>query len=278
MTSFRANPNTDMIRAFFDDTRLAAFRAALGRLVSEGTRVLDVACGTGTLTLLAADLGARVVAVEDDAAVAEMAGELVRRSRNRDLVDLRVVPSLATYRPPEDFDVIVCDLVDHGLLEQPQHLVTRYLAHLAPGGVVVPAGVTSTVSLAAVRLEPFGIRFTGVLRERTDLPPPVVLTAPAPLHSLDFSRPLPAETDVTTVAPVIAPGIGNALRVETTIDVGAGAAAAPDPMARAALIPIAEPVAVARGRDVQITLRYNHVTDGAVARRPTVGFAGGELR
>ena len=55
----------------------------LASRVEEGTRILDIGCGTGALTVRAAQRGARVKGIDVNAAMLEIAA---RRAREEELV------------------------------------------------------------------------------------------------------------------------------------------------------------------------------------------------
>lgn len=73
------------------------------RVIRPGSRVLDVACGSGRHAIAAADLGARVVAVDSDAARIALA-----RQRSRGLSVQWIAADLSTYPIPRAaFDVVM---------------------------------------------------------------------------------------------------------------------------------------------------------------------------
>jgi ribosomal protein L11 methyltransferase len=108
--------------------------AALERLVSAGTSALDVGCGSGVLSLAAAALGARVVAVDvaGDAVAATRAN--AERNGVAAFVEVSDTPVGAVRGR---FDVVVANIGAATLVE----LAGALTARTAPGGVVVLAGV-----------------------------------------------------------------------------------------------------------------------------------------
>jgi ubiquinone/menaquinone biosynthesis C-methylase UbiE len=118
-------------------TREATFKAALldqARL-QDGQQVLDLACGTGTLTLaaMARAPGARVRGLDGDAQVLDIA----RRKARRAGVAIELDQALSHALPYADasFDRVLCSLFFHHLgtaaKQQTMHEIRRVLR---PGG------------------------------------------------------------------------------------------------------------------------------------------------
>ena len=111
---------------------------ALARIGS-GDRVLDVGCGTGSLTIAAARAAGptgRVVGVEPSAEMIERARAKARRAR-RD-VELVATAGEALPFPDDAFDVVLLSLVLHQLPSDPLHRTMAEVRRvLAPGGRVL---------------------------------------------------------------------------------------------------------------------------------------------
>lgn len=122
-----------------DPARLAAYREALRRVTPPGGRVLDLACGTGVLGLLALEAGAGSVVAIDDGPVLDFARETFRRAGLLDRVTLVEAHSTAVRIEPP-CDLLVCDQVGHfgfeaGLLDAVDDARRRFVG---PGGTIVP--------------------------------------------------------------------------------------------------------------------------------------------
>jgi protein arginine N-methyltransferase 1 len=132
------NPVEVFGRTMADDVRFDAFEAAIRAVVRPGAVVLDIMCGAGLRSLLAARAGARkVYAVETSDAI-ETAREIAAANRVEQVEFVRARSTDITL--PERADVIVSDL--RGVLPLGgDHLSTIIDArqrHLAPGGTLVP--------------------------------------------------------------------------------------------------------------------------------------------
>lgn len=123
-------------------TRLCA--AALEEHLAPGATVLDVGCGSGVLSVLAARLGApRVLAVDVDAA----AIEATRSNATANGVAERVEARLGSIEEvPTGFEVVVANIGLGVLLE----LAPAMEARTAPGGLLVVAGLLAHQADAVV--------------------------------------------------------------------------------------------------------------------------------
>ena len=102
----------------------------LRQLIPQGARVLDIGCGTGSLTIAATKgLGADILGIEPDPQRAELA-----RSRGLDVVCGNVDRDLLRERGP--FDVIIlADVLEH--LAEPSQLLEELAHVLTPGGKIL---------------------------------------------------------------------------------------------------------------------------------------------
>jgi len=99
-------------------------------LIPHGAKVLDIGCGTGSLTLAATrGLGAHVLGIEPDPRRAELA-----RSRGLKVVCASVDPHLLRRHGPFDV-VILSDVLDH--LAEPSELLAQLAGALSPGGTIL---------------------------------------------------------------------------------------------------------------------------------------------
>jgi ubiquinone/menaquinone biosynthesis C-methylase UbiE len=90
--------------AISDPLEAAAWRAALASVLpAPGTRILDVGAGTGALSLLAADLGFRMTALDLSPG---MLGEARRKAEARGL-DVEFVVASAMETPAGPFDAVM---------------------------------------------------------------------------------------------------------------------------------------------------------------------------
>ena len=129
--------------------------------VQAGTRVLEIGCGTGTLTRMLAERGAIVTAIDASPAMLGEAQKKIAAGDFGERVTLKYLDAtqIGDQFPPESFDLIVSSLVFSELPVDEQRFVLEACAHLlAPGGrlliadEVIPAGPLARLAYYLVRL------------------------------------------------------------------------------------------------------------------------------
>ena len=124
-------------------------RAAWTRLLktwlpAKKAAVLDVGCGTGSLSLVMARLGHTLTAVDFSAAMIARARAKARAARLS--IDFQEMDAVALDFPPASFDVLVCRHLLWALPE-PFQVLERWAAVLKPGGrMILIEGYWSTGS------------------------------------------------------------------------------------------------------------------------------------
>jgi len=106
--------------------------ALVAELAGPGTRVLDVGCGSGALSVAAARAGAEVVAVDVDPAAVE--ATLANAAANGVAVEASTTP-LAELGGA--FDLVLANISARAVLELADDLRRR----CGPGSVLVPSGI-----------------------------------------------------------------------------------------------------------------------------------------
>ncbi|MBN1945755.1 MAG: 50S ribosomal protein L11 methyltransferase [Bradymonadales bacterium] len=136
-----------------DTERNEAFEQAIRRAVQPDHLVLDVGCGTGLLSMMAARAGAaQVVACDVVEPIARTAEEIIEQ--NGFTEKIQVVPGHSTLlrvgkHLPRRADILVAEVVDAALLGEGIISVVRHArAHLlTPEARVIPAGATMVAML-----------------------------------------------------------------------------------------------------------------------------------
>ena len=174
--------------AMTDPVEAAAWRAALQRSLPEPpARVLDVGAGTGALSLLAAELGHRVTALDLSPGMLERA----RAKAEAQGLDVDFVVGAAEEPPPGPFHVVI---ERHVLWTAPDPVASlRAWREVAPGGRVVlfegawggvgPVARARDAAIEVVR------RFYGMPPDHHAPYDPEILSA-LPLARLDSPRPI----------------------------------------------------------------------------------------
>lgn len=133
-----------------DAPRLEAFRRAIHSTIKPGDVVVDLACGTGILGLMACEAGASRVYAIDHGEILEVARAVARANPWHDrITHISAHSTRATL--PERADAMVFDQIGHlgfnaGLLQYAEDARRRLLK---PGARLVPGAVTLEFALAA---------------------------------------------------------------------------------------------------------------------------------
>jgi predicted RNA methylase len=263
MDSSAAFPGGGYITPFLDERRRDAFASALREVIRFDDLVMDVAAGTGALSLLAARHSRSVLALEDDERLAYIGNSMIAGSPYGGRIEQIVVPDLLRYEPPRLADVLICEVLSAGLLQQPQApLLNHYLQFLRPGGLVVPAAITNLISMVHADFNPCGIGFKYPFRERTDLLRPVTKSEHKVLNSFAFDQPLPRDVRVSVAVEATVSGTVNALRIETHVALtGKVSLSDSDTLCPALIVPLSQEVEVVRNARYDVAMQYAHAMD-----------------
>jgi ubiquinone/menaquinone biosynthesis C-methylase UbiE len=113
----------------------------LASLIHPGQRVMDLGCGTGALTLRAAQLGAKVRGIDINAQMLEIAGQRVREAGLTETVDL-VEMGVAELdsEETESYDAVMSGLCFSELSQHELAYTLKQVARiLRPGGLLLVA-------------------------------------------------------------------------------------------------------------------------------------------
>jgi ribosomal protein L11 methyltransferase len=104
-----------------DASRVGAFEKAIKKVVKKGDKVLELGCGSGILSIIAASCGATVVAVEADRHIALLAKKNFDKYSDLDitLIETDAVKFINSDEA-QKFDVIIAELMSIWCLEEPQ--------------------------------------------------------------------------------------------------------------------------------------------------------------
>ena len=268
----------DHRRYLSDAVRIAAFGDAIAEVVKPGHVVLDLGAGTGILGLMACRAGARRIYAVDEGSIIGLAREIARANGFADRI--RHVKGLSTrVHLPERVDVIVADQVgrfgfEAGLLEYYADARDRFLE---PGGAMIPCAVTLLVApvecpdlFAGIEFwdrSPAGYAFgpARAIAQNTGYPvrfrASQLLGPAAAAISLDMSTAAPVALGARVTLRAAREGILHGLGGWFEARLSAGVIATNSPLAARAIertqvfLPIARPVTVAEGDEIDVSLR-----------------------
>jgi ubiquinone/menaquinone biosynthesis C-methylase UbiE len=158
--------------------RLAKLHEELvSRFVSPGMTILEIGCGTGTLTRSAAEAGAHIMAIDRAPAMLAIAEDRLSETELGDRVSLKLMDAslIGDRYDPESFDLVISSLA---LSEMTAHSRSFMLAEISgllkPGGKIaiidetIPEGLLKRVAYGLLR---FPLRVLTWLLTRTTTHP-----------------------------------------------------------------------------------------------------------
>ncbi|MEX1830088.1 50S ribosomal protein L11 methyltransferase [Luteibacter sp. CQ10] len=226
-------PRTAMLPSWYvpmvlDGARNRAYRDALASFLdgAEDTRVLDIGAGCGLLSVMAAQLGARVHACEVDTRLARVSREVAAANAVDERVEVLAMDCRALTVPaslPERAELAVFELFDCSLIgEGVLHFLAYAREHLlADGATYLPMAGRLRAMVVEYRLERildvdvnllnpyrFTAEFSNVDAREIDYRP---LSEPFDVFAFDFAQadPSPQEREIDMAA--VADGIGGAV-------------------------------------------------------------------
>lgn len=201
-----------------DPYRTLAYKSAISQVVA-GKTVLEVGCGTGVLSIFAAQAGARSVVALEATPIAGLARSVIARNGLSHRIE--VVETLSSeYRPRERFEVIIHELLAMDPFAERVVPTIRDARErlLAPGGMLLPhrvrvcalglgaadhPGGATMASEAAELSAIYGLRLDPLVEASTTLQhegaegqvASRVLTEERELYGIDFTEPPGSECD-----------------------------------------------------------------------------------
>ena len=286
-----------------DEIRTGAYARALERAVRPGSTVLDLGAGSGIMSLLACQYGARKVYAIEPNEMIEVARELARENGFADRIEF--IRELSTKaKLPERVDVIVADL--RGVLPLfSSHLPSLADARqrfLAEDGVMIPRRDTLWACvvespqavqdlLGAWTNGKRGLAFDAARRYATDtwtrcrVDPENLLAEPQRWTEIDYAQPLPANRKGSPAFRIARSGTGHGLVLwfDTELADGIGYSNAPGQpklIYGMAFFPWPTHVALDDGDRVSVSLRADLVGEDYVWswESRVTGAAAGELK
>jgi predicted RNA methylase len=188
-----------------DRHRTHAFARAIRSAVTRGCIVADLGSGSGIMALLAAKAGAkRVYAVENDAKNAQWLETTFKSNGFGDVIEV-IQADARKVKLPGKVDVIICEMIATGLIEELQIPVMNHALSFARKGVrVVLERIENYVEAVEVDDRFYGFRLPVPQYDYPgeDLVRVRALTPKHLYREVDFTRKNATRVDVAVTLPV----------------------------------------------------------------------------
>lgn len=239
-----------------DRERVARFRAAILATCS-GRTVLEIGCGTGVLSAIAAQVADRVIAVEFDPQVARIAAQTFERSPFSDRIDL-VEQDIRGFEIPAGIEVVICENLSTGLVNEPQVAHMNLVARALPSSVVrIPTRVVNLCEAVEADFRFGEVEVRVPYYEFTGLQPPRMLSESRIYSSFCFGPVLSEEVDGNVVMEALAGGVVNALRLTSIVHLIDGVSFySTDSLMPPVVVPVDDEVRVRPGDLIEGRLGY----------------------
>jgi len=274
-----------------DTSRMEAYAAALRRLVTPDSVVMDLGCGPGVFALLACKLGARRVYAVEPENIVGLAREAAAANGFSNRIEF--FENLSTeITLPEQATIIISDL--RGVLpwfeQNVSSIIDARRRLLATGGVLIPqrdilwAAIVEAPQQYEERIDPWRNQFDLDLSAATRLvtntwrksriKPEQLLTDPICWATLDYYEVDSPDVHAEISWQAAREGTAHGVAVWFDSELAEGIRfsnhpAAPEMIYGSGFFPFSQPVAVTAGERISIRLAADLVNDGYVWRWDT---------
>lgn len=202
-----------------DASRMEGLRIAIASVVNKGDLVADLGCGVGVLSILAAQKGGYVFAVEVDPEVAAAAEFFIKNHGLNDRIRL-INKDVREVLLPELADVCICEMMDTALINELQVPIMNYALRnlLKPSARVIPFKAETKVQVVSTDYGFAGLEFPIPFFEAYDARQCQQELSPfVSYHSIKFNELNSDMVDVIVPLPISGNGIANGVRIVTTV-------------------------------------------------------------
>jgi predicted RNA methylase len=227
--------NTDFpYQCLLDVERTRAFQAAISASVRPGDVVIDAGAGSGILSFFAARAGAgKVYAVEVDPYLASCLERSVEANQLGHVIEV-IAEDIHSARIPPDADVVICELMETGLMDEQQVTALQALRErlvITPRTRLIPCRYDTFVQLGFSDFEFYGIRILAPKHDWPHLACPGTgwlptafhpLSSPCRVSSLELGATTITEIDEILSLRVASSGTLNAVRLSARVELCAG--------------------------------------------------------
>jgi len=227
--------NTDYpYECLLDFKRTRAFQAAIRAVVKQDDIVLDAGAGSGILSFLAAEAGARkVYAVEVDPLLASCLSRSIRANNLSQVIEV-IQGDVRLAELPERVDVLICEMMETGLMDEMQVTAVNALYErnvITARTRLIPFRYETFIELGFTNFNYYGFKifapkhdwphYSG--REKGWLPTEFnALSTPRLIGSIDFQQPIDSRVDTSLSINAKNSGLINAVRISARAHLAEG--------------------------------------------------------
>lgn len=196
------------------EKRTKSFIKAIKKTVKDGDVVLEAGCGTGILSIVAADSGAKkVYAIEQNKLLIPQLKKNIAKLGFGDVIE--VIDCEATkVTIPEKVDVLICEMICGGLIDEPQIPVMNHLLKfLKKGGLVIPSSAEITIELSQVDNNFYGYELPYIHFEEGEGRKALPMSEFQPFVAINFNVKNKAKISKEMVFKVKQKGKVNSIRI-----------------------------------------------------------------
>jgi predicted RNA methylase len=258
--AFSAGYHLEMVA---DSRRVGTFCQAIERASNEHGTFLELGCGSGVFSKYAATKFRKVIAVEKDPVMLEIA----RSNLSQEIGDAKVeliqgdAQKIAS-KALSQVDVVFCEMMSTWLIVEPQMNVVRSVrSRLRQKGVqFIPSIVHNTLELVCANFEYFGVLVRTHFTEFTGVMPAESISLPVHSWKVDFSGDkLPRRQSGAVIVQALLSGFVNAVRLRSPIQVGNGVGfSGSDSLMPPTVVPVSRPIHVKAGARVRVDWEILH--------------------
>jgi predicted RNA methylase len=258
---FPAGPVIPLIYQFnllSDSIRTDSLKKAIEMVVKPGDIVIDLGCGTGILSIFAAQRGAYVFAIEVDPLVADAAEYFIKNAGYSSKIKV-IQGDARNLNLPLQADVIICEMLDTALIAELEVPVMNNAIKkwLKPDGKVIPLSASTSAELINIDSTFYGIDFRLIHYEEYGARLTTYsLSEPVIYHHVNFSEENPLEVSKKFILKTKRAGIANGLRIKTEVLLADGVKMGSSPWFNPPLILPFSDIPVTENASISVTLSY----------------------
>jgi hypothetical protein len=227
--------NTDYpYECLLDFNRTRAFQAAIRTVVKQDDVVLDAGAGSGILSFLAAQAGARkVYAVEVDSFLASCLERSIHANNLSDVIEV-IQGDIRSAELPVGVDVLICEMMETGLMDEMQVAAVSALYErnvLTAETRLIPFRYEMFIELGFTCFNYYGFKIFAPKHDwphysgrengwlRTEFQ---TLSTPHRIGLIDFQDPIVARVDTCLPIKAKSGGLINAVRISARAHLAEG--------------------------------------------------------